>query len=88
MGWEGTKLLTNGEHDSLWRDAFRTYIPRISNSLRRANAIECFRELHKLGMYSDEVYAEGLSEILTNELFERPTHEEILKKLNNAEEES
>lgn len=88
MSWEGTKLLTNGEHDSLWRNAFGNYIPMIGNSLRRSNAIECIKELYRLGLYSKKEYAKGLSQILESEKFERLSDEEISIRLYKNEEES
>ena len=74
-------MMTNKEHDD-WKGAFQQipsigYLKTISNSLRRANAITITKELHELGLYSDEVYAEGLSQILEVERFERPTREDI-----------
>lgn len=65
MGWQGTRMLTNGEHDDLWRSAF-TSIPEInklsniSDSLRRTNLLFALKELHELGKIDDEAYAKDL----------------------------
>ncbi len=65
----GTGLLTNGEHDQLWRDAF-SKVPAIAESLRRANGIACVKELYKIGELTDEGYAACLIAILHKEGFE------------------
>lgn len=62
MGYHGTRLLTNGEHDELWRQAFKS-IPELSSisaSLKRSNLIIILKELHDLGKISDDGYAEDL----------------------------
>ena len=84
-------MMTNKEHDDLWKNAFYSipylrYLKTISDSLRRANAIAITKELHELGIYSDETYAEGLSEILDSENFERESTEEIIKKVKDAKD--
>lgn len=69
MGWEGTRMLTNGEHDDLWREMAKSQ-PRIGASLRRANAIAILKELHAIGEISIDNYKKGLVEILKSEGFE------------------
>lgn len=68
MGWEGTRMLTHGEHDELWRNAF-TVIPGMAASLRRSNAIECAKILHESGKMSDESFCEIAAHILKAEGF-------------------
>ena len=68
MGYMGTDLLTNGEHDTLWRNAF-TAVPNIAASLRRSNAIECAKALHDMRKMSDEDYCQVLAQILKSEGF-------------------
>ena len=68
MGWEGTKMLTNGEHDDLWRKAF-TVVPGMAASLRRSNAIECAKILHEAGKMTDANFYEIAAHILKEEGF-------------------
>lgn len=68
MGWEGTDILTRGEHDRLWRNAF-TVIPGIAASLRRSNAIECIKVLHEAGEMADKEFYESILKILESEGF-------------------
>lgn len=72
MGWEGTRMLTSGEHDELWRNVFESHVPGIAVSLRRANAIECCKELQRLGMITERDYAKVLSQILVWEGYTSP----------------
>lgn len=59
-------MLTKGEHDELWKSAFRT-IPEIEKSLRRSNAIKCATMLHDLGELDDEGLIKFLKGALTEE---------------------
>lgn len=68
MGWEGTKLLTNGEHDDLWRKAYMA-IPGVAASLRRSNAIECLKILHGAGKMTDDDFYQSIEFILKAEGF-------------------
>lgn len=65
----GSGLLTNGEHDKLWREAF-TKVPTIAMSLRRANGIACVKGLHEVGELTDEEYVSCLKVILREEGFD------------------
>ena len=68
MGYMGTNLLTSGEHDFLWREAFQA-IPGIVTSLRRSNAIECVKALHDDGIMTDEEFLAHIAYILKAEGF-------------------
>lgn len=70
MGYQGTRLLTNGEHDSLWRDAF-TAIPQLQknlsevhDSLRRSNIIQALKALYEAKEITKTTYQASLLEIL------------------------
>ena len=63
-----SNLLTNGEHDELWRRAF-TAVPRIVASLQRSNGIECAKELHACGKLDDEAYCRFLIYVVKEEGF-------------------
>lgn len=49
MGWQGTDMLTNGEHDRLWRKAF-TAIPSIEKELEIMNKLKYIELLKDTGM--------------------------------------
>lgn len=68
MGWEGTKSLTNREHDDLWRKAFSA-IPGMATSLRHSNAIECAKILYESGEMSDADFHGFAAQILKAEGF-------------------
>lgn len=58
--------LTNGLHDELWINGARA-LPEIAailenhkQALKAANAIECIKELHKLGVMNDTEYKTAL----------------------------
>lgn len=68
MGYMGTELLTKGEHDRLFRNAFEV-IPGIADSLRRSNAIECLKILHDAGRMTDEAFYEAIIKLLRSEGF-------------------
>lgn len=62
-------MLTNKEHDDLWRAAFAK-VPKIADELRRSNAIECVKELTKLGHIDSECCAKFLLSVLNDEGYE------------------
>lgn len=74
-----TILLSSGEHDDLWRKVFKGYVPSISKSLMKANAIQCYKELHKLGVYDDLNYADLLSALLDDDGFCSPSSKELIE---------
>lgn len=74
MGWQGTGMLTNGEHDELWRNAF-TVIPCVARSLCYSNAIECVKGLLDCGKITVEDYSHMLYCILKEEGFKWPKEE-------------
>jgi len=64
--------MTNGEH-SKWLGNALQAIPSlntIGDSLRRANAIACYKELHSIGEIDDASYKKILIEIMKLERFE------------------
>lgn len=61
-------LLTTGEHDTLWRNAFKV-IPDLAASLRRSNAIECAKALREAGVMTDEEFLGVMAHILKAEGF-------------------
>lgn len=68
MSLGSSKLLTNGEHDVLWKNAF-TVIPEIAASLRYSNAIECVKILHDAGKITDDDFHNCIAQILKAEGF-------------------
>jgi uncharacterized membrane protein len=56
-------MLTNGEHDRLWRNMVVS-IPDIRKALDRANAIACIKELYSIGEISKEDYSKSLISIM------------------------
>lgn len=54
MGYYGTNLLTNGEHDSLWRLAFRS-IPNIEKELNVMNRLKYVELLRDAGMSNENI---------------------------------
>lgn len=60
------KLLTNIEHDMLWRDAF-SRVPQVAHSLRAANAIAIIKELYEVGEIEKDDYIRSLYKILNSE---------------------
>lgn len=61
-------MMTNGEHDTLWKNAANS-VPEIANSLRRANAIECIKALHEMDDIDDAAYVSFLHQVLASEGF-------------------
>ena len=51
-------MMTNGEHDDLWRKGAHSiqYLKDINDNLRRANAIECMKNLRDIDAIDDEQY--------------------------------
>lgn len=62
------RLLTNGEHDQLWREAFKS-VPDISNSLKCRNLLFALKELHESGELDHEAYVRLLNKALAMEGF-------------------
>ncbi len=54
MGWQGTDMLTNGEHDRLWRKAF-TAIPSIEKELVIMNKLKYIELLKDAGMEQEVI---------------------------------
>jgi len=61
--------MTNGQHTE-WLAASLQSAPIISDSLRRANAIACFKELYAIGVIDKEHYKTALMDIMRLERFE------------------
>lgn len=72
MGWQGTRMLTNGEHDELWRRAFQSIpeMSEIAKGIRVGNALSCAKELHSLGAVTDDGYKAMLIELLRKSGYE------------------
>ena len=85
MGWQGTRLLTNGEHDELWRNAFKLYIPSIADSLRRTNIITVLKDFHDRGWLSDDAYMTAVLGIIEKEGVDMPTLYELITKSEKEE---
>ncbi len=67
MGWEGTKMLTNGEHDELWRNMFKNEVPTavanlriITNQIGYYNQYQSVKELRDLGLITEREYAKEI----------------------------
>ena len=93
MGWEGTRLLSNGEHDELWRNAFKVIpslaeLKSIKNSLQEANRIACYKELHELGGIPDEAYAVLLVRAMEREGVNLKAIDNIIDEHGGKEKES
>lgn len=54
MGWNGTNLLTNGEHDMLWRNAAKD-IPEIKEQLEIMNKLKYIELLKDAGMPEENI---------------------------------
>lgn len=83
-------ILTNGEHDTLWKAAFQSHIPTIADSLRRANALTCAKELYELEIYTKSEYAYILNDIMKLSNFGNFSKDELnerLKKIGENEAE-
>lgn len=69
-------MMTVGEHDNLWKNAFKC-IPEIEDSLRRNNILIILKELHNLGISTDEEYARDLGKLSRMEGFVINYHEKV-----------
>lgn len=56
------KLLTNREHDELWRFAAKA-IPSLEDDLRTANMLAIVKELYRMEALSDKAYTNFLIQI-------------------------
>ena len=61
-------LFTNIEHNTLWKNAFIA-IPKLAESIRCSNAIECIKILYEHGKMSDEDFQKSIMWILKSEGF-------------------
>lgn len=62
------RLLTNGEHDQLWREAYKS-IPDIRNSLKFQNLLFALKELHEAGDLAHESYVKMIRKVIDMEGF-------------------
>lgn len=68
-------MMTVGEHDKLWMAGAKSiinceaYLNEIRVSMKRRNAIEIMKELHRIGAISDEDYKNDIVMIVNNEGF-------------------
>ena len=67
MGYLGSSLLTNGEHDSLWRDVMSKQVPTgvenlriMTNQLGFYNQYTALTTLYELGLISEKEYADNM----------------------------
>ena len=67
MGYMGTSLLTNGEHDSLWRNVMGSQIPAgmenlriMTNQIAFYNQYTALTKLYDLGLLSERDYADNM----------------------------
>lgn len=54
MGYYGSDLLTNGEHDRLWRNTFKS-IPEINKQLELMNKLKYVELIRDAGMTNEKV---------------------------------